>query len=188
VKGLELELAVRPTARDFLLANFSYFSAEQRGTCVRPQPDGSCTGDANVISDEITDIPRTRVNVAAAARPVGLPLELLGRPHGGAYRALGQLQLAFVYHHVGDSRSNARVTFEELNFPFRNPGYDRVDVGLTYPFRWLGGAMSLQLFVDNLTDADVAEPLVLTLEPRPAEGYFLPRPGRTFTTRLEARY
>jgi outer membrane receptor protein involved in Fe transport len=179
-KGLELELSVRPTTRDFVTASFAQAEAEQLGDCVRREMDGSCTGDANVISRELTDFPRRRFNLAGSVRPLGL-----WGPRGPVKRALGELALAGVWHHVGPSRNNARVTFEQLNLPFVHPGYDRVDVGLSYPFRAWHGTLLAQVFVQDVLGADLAEPLVLTLEPRPAEGYFLPRPGRSFMLRVE---
>jgi len=184
VDGFETELHVRATPLDFAFANFSYVRAEQSGECVRTQADGNCPNDRHFISTDIREIPRRRVNVGANFRPVGLPMDLLGSRAGKMYRWLSPLSMSLAYHHVSESANNARVTFEQLRFPFKHPGYDYVDLGLGYRFRMWGKNLSVRAFVYNLLDDTVFEPIIIQLDPRPEQGYFLPRPGRRLSLGL----
>lgn len=82
-----------------------------------------------------------------------------------------------------------RTVFEGLNFPFSHPGYDALDVGSSYRFQTAGGlGLGVHLFVYNALNSDLSEPMVIKLDPQPATGYFLPRPGRSFEARFELTY
>ena len=185
ISGFEAELKVRATDEDFAFANYSDVLAEQVGDCVRYQPDGSCPSDRQFIGKEIREIPRRRVNIGTNFRPFGLAMDLLGKRSGKAYQTLEPLHLSLSYHYVSESANNVRVTFEQLRFPFNHPGYDYLDLGLRYRLAVAGKKLSINAFVYNIGDATVYEPILIQLDPRPENGYFLPRPGRRFALWLE---
>ena len=188
VTGVEAEVELRVTPRDFAFANLSIADPQQIGDCIRREADGSCPSDRRVQSHDIREFPERRINVGVAFRPVGLALELLDRRDSAAHRWLEPLQLSVKVHTVSESANNQRVDFEQLRFAFRHPGYAFGDVGLSYQWPLAGNLLRVRAFVHNITDADVAEPLILELEPRPTYGYFLPRPGRTLTLSAEWEY
>jgi outer membrane receptor protein involved in Fe transport len=191
VTGYELEGQWRMTPRDLAFVNYSRLKARQLGTCTHLEADGTCRGENLIVNHELTEIPRTRLNVGVSLRPVGLPLELWGRRRGALHRWLGPIAISAVFRRVSASKNNARVTFEALNFRFVHPGYQALDLGLTYRLP-LGGddeiGWFVQMFATNVLDDDVAEPIVIKLDPLPDVGYLLPRPGRAFFARVLLRY
>jgi len=184
IDGYEAELQVRATPLDFAFVNYSDVQATQSGDCVRLLPDGACPTERKFIGEKIREIPRQRVNVGVNFRPAGLAMDLTRSRDGSLYSWLSPLNLSLSYHYVSKSANNNRVTFEELRFPFKHPGYDYFDVGIGYRLRVWGKDLKLRAFVYNVLDSTVYEPLIIQLDPRPEQGYFLPRPGRRFSLGL----
>ncbi len=188
VTGIEAELDLRLTAHDFVFANASRVDPRQLGTCIREASDGSCPAEYVVTTDDIRAVPERRLNLGMSLRPFGLAGELLGDRDRGWYRRLRMVRMTLTFHGVSDSANDARTVFEQLRFAFRHPGYRYADVGVSHQATFGGRPLAVRAFIHNVTDADVAEPLILQLEPRPAYGYFLPRPGRRFSVSAEWKY
>ena len=183
VSGTALEVRIDHSPFNALFFNLSNVRVTQLGSCLRAQADGVCFKGYEIANADISEFPKQTWVLGASLRPFSLISSM--RP----LEALQPLGVTALYRHVGPSSNNSRTVFEAMNFPFVHPGYDSVDVGLLYSVPVSKTvALNLQAYVFNLLGADLSEPIVIKLEPRPSEGYFLPRPGRHFRASVELTY